>query len=620
MRLIKHKSEKKEGNPEQLYILNLAKTEMVISKICYFLLAFGITLFIILLCIFGIYHINWGIIFSIMISGVITLALFFAVSKSRGKNLHVTPSAKEYFNMFAKSGMAILLMFLTVFIAGLVFALFVKTKETGTVLLVVGITGISVQILKRNVVKGYSLKSVPYDDKSEYYDHKKEIFHTVISWSIYWTVVAIVYISTVLLFGDYIFYLPILIFGLLNFILRVIVNNPFKRYAGIRKNRLTVRLFTYCIVVLAIVYCFVMFDKGVQINYYYIKSLDYSNFSHNSEILYDEKNGVYTVRATKDELRVLQLTDIHLCGSLTTFFADQKSINACYETIKAAKPDLIIVTGDIVYPVPVQTFSRNNAVPFWHFCEFMDRVGIPWAFVYGNHDTEVYANYDNADIEEILYGFAFEKDTNMFEKNDVDRGLSLLYSRVKPNVYGRYNNYLRIEDKDGRLERLIFLMDSNDYVPEGQLTNEYDSVHEDQIKWYENTVSNVSMFEGHTVKSFIFMHIPFKQFAEAQSALEAGSGDASYLFGTNNEKISCPDADNGFFDTILRLGSTEAVFAGHDHLNNMAVKYKNIDLVYGRSIDYIAYPKISQKRGHRGGVLIIIENEGYSYETIIYSD
>ena len=64
------------------------------------------------------------------------------------------------------------------------------------------------------------------------------------------------------------------------------------------------------------------------------------------------------------ELRILQLTDLHIGGSLPTVFSDRKAFRACYELIREALPDLIVITGDIAYPIPIETFTLNNKVPF----------------------------------------------------------------------------------------------------------------------------------------------------------------------------------------------------------------------------------------------------------------
>ena len=106
------------------------------------------------------------------------------------------------------------------------------------------------------------------------------------------------------------------------------------------------------------------------------------------------------------------------------------------------------------------------------------------------------------------------------------------------------------------------------------------------------------------------MHIPFPVFSDAQAALQSGSSDAIYLFGENEEGVSCPDQDSSFFDPMLRKQSTEAVFVGHDHLNNMGIRYKGIDLVYSKSIDYYAYPGIAKQTKQRGATLITLSLDG----------
>ncbi|MDD2434534.1 MAG: hypothetical protein PHW67_04760, partial [Bacilli bacterium] len=53
-------------------------------------------------------------------------------------------------------------------------------------------------------------------------------------------------------------------------------------------------------------------------------------------------------------------------------------------------------------------------------------------------------------------------------------------------------------------------------------------------------------------------------------------------------------------------GSTQAMFVGHDHLNNFSITYKGIELVYGLSIEYLAYENIDHYGAQRGCGLIKI--------------
>lgn len=114
------------------------------------------------------------------------------------------------------------------------------------------------------------------------------------------------------------------------------------------------------------------------------------------------------------------------------------------------------------------------------------------------------------------------------------------------------------------------------------------------------------------------MHIPLPAFAEAQTALQTGLEDAVYLFGENGEKVSCSMDDHGMFRSMVQNKSTQAVFVGHDHINNIAVQYKGIDLIYSKSIDYIAYPGIAKRTSQRGATLIHVYYDGYSVEQLDY--
>lgn len=348
--------------------------------------------------------------------------------------------------------------------------------------------------------------------------------------------------------------------------------------------------------------------SGSWINNLYLYDLDYSVFSRDrTEVRYDAETGVYTLVPREGELRILQLTDLHIGGSLPTVFSDRKAFRACYELIREAQPDLIVITGDIAYPIPIETFTLNNKVPFSQLRYFMDMVDLPWTFVYGNHDTEAYARYDADAIQQEYASYA-----------RVNR--EMLFADVQPDIYGRYNQYIRVERPDGTLQDVLFLMDSNDYAQGPEAVGKYDSVHPDQIAWYRTTLSRLEKENGRVIPSFVFMHIPFQAFAQAQAALEAGDPEAQYLFGKNEEPVSAPEKESGFFQAMLQMGSTRAVFVGHDHLNNLGVRYKGVDLVFSKSIDYIAYPGIAGRTGQRGATLITLRGDEYEIRQLSYQE
>ena len=76
------------------------------------------------------------------------------------------------------------------------------------------------------------------------------------------------------------------------------------------------------------------------------------------------------------------------------------------------------------------------------------------------------------------------------------------------------------------------------------------------------------------------------------------------------DKICSSKYPSKLFNTALELGSTKAMFCGHDHYNNLSVEYKGIRLTYGYSIDYLAMPGIEEDTKQRGATLITINKSG----------
>lgn len=470
----------------------------------------------------------------------------------------------------------------------------------------VGIRALISFYLRRLLLRRIRLTVVGGSEELEQRPRKR--WSTVL-WVLYWIVVIAAYLTGSYIFGSFLLYLYIPLIALLLFALFHTVNRCFyKKTGGVRLMLILRNVLTCGAIVLV---CYLVLLSGTCINSIYIYSRDYGNLHQpNCDVAYDEATGVYTLtgRMTSDggELRILQLTDIHYGGSVTTIFPDRKALDACYAMIEEAQPDLIVITGDIAYPIPAQSFTLNNSNPFQQILDFMNRTGIPWTIVYGNHDTEPTATWTGEQISD-------------YYASNAGADSKLLYAKQQPDIYGRYNQYIRIQNQDGSLNRILFLLDTNDYTTGADGTKVYDSMHPDQVAWYENTIRTISAAEGKTVPSFVFMHIPMPAFTEAWEALKTGSEDAEYLFGENAEAVSCSASDNGMFACMMREKSTQAVFVGHDHVNNMGIRYKGIDLIYSKSIDYIAYPGIAKQTEQRGATLIHVYYDGYRVEQLDYA-
>lgn len=319
-------------------------------------------------------------------------------------------------------------------------------------------------------------------------------------------------------------------------------------------------------------------------------------YSGESKITYDDASGIFTITKQTDDFKILQLTDIHLGGGVLSFDKDLKALKAVYQLLEHTKPDLVIVTGDLVYPVGISSFSFNNSAPVQQFAAFMRNTGIPWAFTYGNHDTESYAATSEHDLNTLYQALSW------------NTSRTLLYPYVHPAVTGRNNQLIELRNADGTLNQALFLIDSNAYTGKG--LNKYDYIHDDQVSWYKEHILRLNTEENKTVSSLVFFHIPLQQYKTAYELYEQGSDTVKYYFGSNDEtfmeKICCSEYPSMMFEIAKELGSTKGFFCGHDHYNNMSLSYQGIRLTYGMSIDYLAMPGIARDEKQRGATLITV--------------
>lgn len=329
-------------------------------------------------------------------------------------------------------------------------------------------------------------------------------------------------------------------------------------------------------------------------------------------------DGVWNI-ISDNGLKVIQITDIHIGGGWMSYKKDQMAINAVAAIINAEKPDFVVASGDIAYPVPFQAGTFNNLSGAKIFAELMENLGVYWTATYGNHDTESYSYFGRDDI------------TEFYEKYP-----HCLMREGAKDVDGYGNQVFNIVSSDGIITRSIYTIDSHSYV-DGDIFGifwKYDNVHENQIEWYKNTVeankqhNRMKMYQSSVATpsadinninppSTVYLHIPLTEYKDAWfEYVDNGYADTEnvkYNYGTAGEKdkVVYPGIyDDNFFETMLELGSTDSVFCGHDHLNNFSLNYKGIDLCYSFSIDYLAYVGISELGSQRGCTVMNIDENG----------
>ena len=309
-----------------------------------------------------------------------------------------------------------------------------------------------------------------------------------------------------------------------------------------------------------------------------------------------KKNNVTTI--IKDEgrpFKILQLTDIHLGAGWVSSKKDKLALQAVKKLIDASNPDLIVITGDMFYPIWPLTGSSNNLRGAKMLGNVLKEAGKPWCFVFGNHDTEMTSRANKDGIAD----YYMQYENCLFEKGE--EGLT-----------GCGNYCIRLETSDGNPCQLLMMIDSNQYTKKSFFSG-FDVIHEDQIEWYKKTVKEQSG-DGELLPSLAFYHIPPKEFKEGWEKCFRGDKDVIYHHGFVLEKdnyFGYPKETEGkFFSQMVEFGSCKGMFMGHDHLNTLSITYQGIRLTYGMSIDYLAYVPTAHWKTQRGGTIIEINDDG----------
>lgn len=319
-----------------------------------------------------------------------------------------------------------------------------------------------------------------------------------------------------------------------------------------------------------------------------------------------EDDGYYSFK-TDGQFKVMQLTDVHIGAGFLSTKKDSMALTAVARMISEEKPDLVVVTGDIAFPVPYIAGTLNNKNAAKLFAQTMENLGVYWCMTYGNHDTEAYSYFDRADISEVY--------------ENKEQYPHCLFQTGPEDVDGYGNYIINIRNSTGEITQSLIMLDSHSYIDNDYfgILWKYDCVHKNQIEWYNKQLDMLTEENaGITPKSLAFMHIPILELQEAYYEYRDNdfkdTDKVQYLYGKAGESgdviVYSSKYNNGLFDAFKKSDSTKGVFFGHDHLNSFSIMYDGIRLSYGHSIDYLAYSGIYKYGAQRGCNIIELEQDG----------
>ena len=184
------------------------------------------------------------------------------------------------------------------------------------------------------------------------------------------------------------------------------------------------------------------------------------------------------------KFKIAQLTDIHIHPG------DVKS-ESVPDTILAVlakeKPDLVIMTGDIV--------TRKPALQGWELImNMMKKANIPYAVTMGNHDPE-------AMDRDSIYDLLMTDPLFVGEKGSEE--LSGVGNFVLP---------IGASDGSSQIKSVLYCLDSGDYpdIPE---TGSYAWIKWNQIEWYRQQSEEYTRLNGgQPIPSLAFFHIAVPEY------------------------------------------------------------------------------------------------------------
>ena len=306
--------------------------------------------------------------------------------------------------------------------------------------------------------------------------------------------------------------------------------------------------------------------------------------------------------ADRDEIKLLQITDMQIIDSSQMRTPDRlcpqeieawkpenidrNFSNHVKSLVAQTKPDLIFITGDMVYG----QFDDSGRI-FEFFCNFMDSFGIPWAPVFGNHDNE------SAKGVEWQCEMLSNAKYSLFKRG---------------NVSGNSNYNIGI-CKGGKLIRVMHMLDSHGVLQAGGLRS-------DQIDFVRKNSLEITEISGGIVPAFMAFHMPVSEFAEAETSKGYLTDERrSYVIGVdveakdrdfgsrqeNYKKVGSVPAEG--FSRLITDCNIEGVFIGHYHSVNTCITYKNVKWVYGLKTGQYDY----HTPGQIGGTLITLKGESF---------
>lgn len=260
---------------------------------------------------------------------------------------------------------------------------------------------------------------------------------------------------------------------------------------------------------------------------------------------------VFTLQKQPDrDFIILNITDPHFADNDIRALMAYTESATIRRLVKAVKPDLITVTGDLIC-------SDCAVYSIKRICALFESFGVPWAPVFGNHEDET--NMDKNYMADVFLSCPH----CLFRKNDPAMGVG--------------NYIIEIKEND-RIVESVFMMDSG-----------HSQANDIQREWMRKNAEEINRQTNGKTEISVMFHIPLPEYQYAYDAawdiFPRKWKDGYDAYGELHENICCEKKDGvpvqkGFFELLKNLGTVKHVFCGHEHLIDFSILYQNIRLTY----------------------------------------
>lgn len=286
-----------------------------------------------------------------------------------------------------------------------------------------------------------------------------------------------------------------------------------------------------------------------------------------------------TLRFNSDgKFKIMVLADVQ-----DTYPMKDAEVEFINEVLDNQKPDLVIFLGDNIVTNELATYDQLLTP--------LTSRGIPFTFVFGNHDREA-------------SGYTAEFMLEQYQKY-----AGCLAYDADPSLHGCATNNLPIlASTSSNVAFNLWMMDSGDYVNDANGNRlGYDCVRKDQIEWFQKTDAALQAANGgEKVYSLLFQHIipeePVKQvFVKSPIAVKDVTidfDDGSHVlkvpdcskFNGYIWEPSCPSKQNdGEWQALVDEKDVLGVVVGHDHVNEFITDVNGVDLIQTPGVTYNSY-------------------------------